>query len=133
LGAELYGAILFEAEGDSLFGTASFPAFKRGIEDGRIDGDKISFNVRFQEALEGSPRNTYKSLYGCAFRRPDSFEDAGRQGQSTGGIRDENRSVTSMLKSLAFSKANYFIDSAQELAWLALMSKHNCEYKKQIR
>ena len=44
---------MFQVEGDKLFGTASFLGFKRGIEDGRIDGDKISFNVRFHEALEG--------------------------------------------------------------------------------
>jgi hypothetical protein len=44
---------LFEAEGDTLFSTASFLAFKRGIEDGRIEGNKISFTVRFQETLEG--------------------------------------------------------------------------------
>ena len=44
---------LFQVEGDKLFGTASFLGFKRGIEDGRIDGDKISFTVRFSEALEG--------------------------------------------------------------------------------
>jgi hypothetical protein len=44
---------LFQAEGDKLFGTASFLALKRGIENGRIDGGKISFAVRFNEALEG--------------------------------------------------------------------------------
>ena len=44
---------LFQVEGDKLFGTASFLGFKRGIEDGRIDGDKISFNVRFHETVEG--------------------------------------------------------------------------------
>jgi hypothetical protein len=44
---------LFEAEGDKLFGTVTFLGFRRGIEDGRIEGDKISFNVRVNEALEG--------------------------------------------------------------------------------
>jgi len=53
LGPTYTERFLFQAEGDKLFGTASFLAFKRGIEDGRIDGDKISFNVRFQEAVEG--------------------------------------------------------------------------------
>ena len=42
---------LFHAEGDKLFGTASFLAFKRGIEEGQLSGDRISFSVRFQEAL----------------------------------------------------------------------------------
>ena len=53
---------LFQAEGDKLFGTASFLAFKRGIEDGRIEGDKISFTVRFQTVSEGMTsehRNRY--------------------------------------------------------------------------
>ena len=53
---------LFQAEGDKLFGTASFLGFRRGIEDGRIDGDKISFIVRFQAASEGMTsehRNRY--------------------------------------------------------------------------
>jgi hypothetical protein len=44
---------LFEAEGDKLFGTATFLGFRRGTADGRIEGDKISFNVRVNEALEG--------------------------------------------------------------------------------
>jgi hypothetical protein len=44
---------LFQAEDDKLFGTASFLALKRGIEDGRIDGDKISFSVTFQSAESG--------------------------------------------------------------------------------
>jgi hypothetical protein len=42
---------LFQAEGDKLFGTASFLTFKRGIENGRID-DKISFTVPFQTVSE---------------------------------------------------------------------------------
>jgi hypothetical protein len=42
------GRFWFQAEGDKLFGTGSFQAFKRGIEDGRIDGDRISFSVTFQ-------------------------------------------------------------------------------------
>jgi hypothetical protein len=53
---------LFQAEGDKLFGTVSFLGFRRGIEDGRIDGDKISFAVRFQAASEGMTsehRNRY--------------------------------------------------------------------------
>jgi hypothetical protein len=44
---------LFQAEGDKLFGSASFLAFKRGIEDGKIAGDKISFSVRFQSTDSG--------------------------------------------------------------------------------
>ena len=44
---------MFQAEGDKLFGTASFLASKRGIENGRVDGGKISFTIRFNEASEG--------------------------------------------------------------------------------
>jgi hypothetical protein len=44
---------LFQAEGGKLFGTASFRAFRHGIEDGRIDGDKISFSVAFQSNESG--------------------------------------------------------------------------------
>ena len=68
---------LFQVEGDKLFGTASFLGFKRGIEDGRIDGDKISFNVRFHEALEGMSTERTNRYAGGAFRRRDSFPDAG--------------------------------------------------------
>ena len=42
---------LFQAEGDRLFGTASFLGFKGGIEEGQLSGDRISFSVQFQEAL----------------------------------------------------------------------------------
>jgi hypothetical protein len=39
----------FEPQDSRLFGTASFLGADRGIEDGKIDGEDISFNVRFQE------------------------------------------------------------------------------------
>jgi hypothetical protein len=39
----------FQPEGEKLFGTVSFLAVKHGIEEGRVDGDKISFFVRFDE------------------------------------------------------------------------------------
>jgi hypothetical protein len=41
----------FQMEGQKLFGTASFLGFKRGIENGQIEGDRISFSVRYQEVL----------------------------------------------------------------------------------
>ncbi len=40
---------LFQPEGAKLFGTASFLGAKRGIEEGKIEGESISFIVRFQE------------------------------------------------------------------------------------
>jgi len=42
---------LFQIDGQQLLGTASFLGFKRGIEKGQIDGDTISFSVRYQEVL----------------------------------------------------------------------------------
>jgi hypothetical protein len=41
----------FEPEGGKLFGTATFLGAKRGIQDGRVGGDHISFNVRYEETL----------------------------------------------------------------------------------
>lgn len=64
----------FSLIGDKLFGTVYFLAFKRGIEDGRIDGDKISFTVRFQAASQGM---TSEHRYGHCVRQPDSFQNAG--------------------------------------------------------
>ncbi len=42
-------AFFFQPEGSKLFGTASFLGAKRGIEEGKIEGETISFFVRFQE------------------------------------------------------------------------------------
>ncbi|HEX6770358.1 MAG TPA: hypothetical protein VF208_13470, partial [Candidatus Binatia bacterium] len=38
----------FTPEGQTLFGTASFIGIKRGIEEGRIIGETITFKVRFE-------------------------------------------------------------------------------------
>ena len=46
----------FEPEGNKLFGTASFLGAKRGIEDGRIDGETISFSVVFEEIYGSTTR-----------------------------------------------------------------------------
>ena len=53
---------LFQPEGAKLFGTASFLGVKRGIEDGKIDGESISFIVRFQE-LAGDTTRDHKNYY----------------------------------------------------------------------
>jgi hypothetical protein len=45
---------LFQPEGAKLFGTASFLGVKRGIEDGRIEGENFSFVARFQENTGGT-------------------------------------------------------------------------------
>ncbi len=52
----------FEPEGNKLYGTASFLGAKRGIEDGRIDGDTISFSVVFEE-IYGSTTRTDRNRY----------------------------------------------------------------------
>ncbi|MGH7929446.1 MAG: hypothetical protein ACREQV_16780 [Candidatus Binatia bacterium] len=39
----------FQPEGSRLYGTASFLGYKRGIEDGKIEGDGLSFRVRYEE------------------------------------------------------------------------------------
>ena len=52
----------FQPEGAKLFGTASFLGVKRGIEDGRIDGDNFSFVLRFQEN-SGSAIVDHKNYY----------------------------------------------------------------------
>jgi hypothetical protein len=52
----------FKPEDSRLFGTASFLGAARGIEDGKIEGDVISFSVRFQEML-GSATTERKNNY----------------------------------------------------------------------
>jgi hypothetical protein len=52
----------FQPEGDRLFGTASFLASKRGIEDGKVEGTNISFIVRFQE-IAGDTTRERKNYY----------------------------------------------------------------------
>lgn len=52
----------FVPEGAKLFGTASFLGVKRGIEEGRIDGEKIAFLVRFQESA-GDLTADHKNYY----------------------------------------------------------------------
>lgn len=52
----------FQPEGDKLFGTASFLGMKRGIEDGKIDGDQLSFFARFDER-SGEQTVQHKNYY----------------------------------------------------------------------
>jgi hypothetical protein len=53
---------LFQPEGAKLFGTASFLGAKRGIEEGRIEGDNFSFLIRFQE-MSGDTTTDHKNYY----------------------------------------------------------------------
>jgi hypothetical protein len=52
----------FQPEDDKLFGTASFLGRKRGIEDGKAEGNRISFVVRFQE-IAGDVTRERKNYY----------------------------------------------------------------------
>jgi TIR domain len=52
----------FQPENGKLFGSASFLAARRGIEEGKFESENISFSVRFQEASGGTiteHKNTY--------------------------------------------------------------------------
>lgn len=53
----------FQPEGERIYGTASFLAAKRGIDDGKIIGDEITFSVRFQETSSQGNRDR-KNYYG---------------------------------------------------------------------
>ena len=55
-------AFLFQPEGSKLFGTASFLGARRGIEEGKVEGDTISFFVRFQETSADGARE-HKNYY----------------------------------------------------------------------
>jgi hypothetical protein len=61
-GAKSKERFFFEPEGDKIFGTASFLGSKRGIEDGKIEGDRISFRVSYEEML-GSVNRDVKNYY----------------------------------------------------------------------
>ncbi len=53
---------LFQPEGAKLFGTASFLGVKRGIEQGKIEGENISFFIHFQE-MSGGTTTEHKNYY----------------------------------------------------------------------
>ena len=47
-GAKHVESFFFQPEGKRLFGTAAFLGHRRGIEEGRLDGNDFSFFVSFQ-------------------------------------------------------------------------------------
>jgi hypothetical protein len=63
-GAKYTEQFFFQPEGDSLFGTAMFLQSKRGIENGKIIGDTISFQVRFEETSDGTTRTRWNRYEG---------------------------------------------------------------------
>jgi hypothetical protein len=52
-GAKYTEQFFFQPEGDRIFGTAMFLGSKRGIEDGVVVGETVSFRVRFEELMDG--------------------------------------------------------------------------------
>ncbi|HEX9787754.1 MAG TPA: toll/interleukin-1 receptor domain-containing protein [Candidatus Binatia bacterium] len=61
-GAKYTEPFFFQPEGNKLFGSAGFLGAKRGIEEGRIEGENISFFVRFQE-VSGDESRERKNYY----------------------------------------------------------------------
>ena len=79
-GAKYNEQFFFQPEGDRVFGTAMFLQSKRGIEDGKLTGETISFQVRFEEAADGTTRtrwNRYEGKVGGAEIRLRIFDDKG--------------------------------------------------------
>ena len=52
----------FQPEDNKLFGTASFLGAKRGIDEGKIEGENIAFFIRFQENSGGTTTD-HKNYY----------------------------------------------------------------------
>jgi hypothetical protein len=61
-GAKYREAFFFQPEGKVLFGTASFLGTKRGLEAGKVEGENISFFVRYEETA-GSQTRERKNYY----------------------------------------------------------------------
>ena len=61
-GAKYAEHFFFQPEGDKLFGTASFLGVKRGIEDGQIIGETVTFSVGFEE-ISGSTTRLRRNRY----------------------------------------------------------------------
>ena len=54
----------FQTEKGKLFGNASVRGAKRGIEEGKVQGENVSFFVRFQEAAGGTTTEHKNSYMG---------------------------------------------------------------------
>ena len=63
-GAKYTEQFFFEPEGDNLFGTAMFLQSKRGIENGKVIGDTISFQLRFEEMNDGTTKTRWNRYEG---------------------------------------------------------------------
>jgi hypothetical protein len=61
-GEQFKEEFFFQQENGKLFGNASFLGARRGIEEGKVEGENILFFVRFQEVSGGTTtehKNTY--------------------------------------------------------------------------
>ena len=63
-GAKYTESFFFQPEGSKLFGTASFLGAKRGIEEGKIERESISFYLRYEEASGGVSRERKNYYWG---------------------------------------------------------------------
>ncbi|MBM2803045.1 MAG: hypothetical protein HW419_938 [Deltaproteobacteria bacterium] len=63
-GAKYTEQFFLQPEGDRLFGTAMFLQSKRGIEDGKITGETISFQAQFEEVSDGTTRTRWNRYEG---------------------------------------------------------------------
>lgn len=63
-GAKYTEQFFFQPEGDKLYGTAMFLQAKRGIEDGKIAGETISFQVQFEEVIDSMARTRWNRYEG---------------------------------------------------------------------
>src|SRR5262245_8705877 len=61
-GEKIGELFFFQPEGNKLFGSASFLGAKRGIEEGKIEDDRLSFFIRFQES-SGGATTEHKNYY----------------------------------------------------------------------
>lgn len=61
-GEKFHEEFFFQAENGKLFGSVSVLARKRGIEEGKIEGENISFFVRFQE-VSGGAATDHENFY----------------------------------------------------------------------
>lgn len=78
--AKYQEVFFFTFEGPTLFGTASFIGIKRGIEEGRIIGETITFKVRFEETAGDGTRlgtNRYEGRLSGESLLIKFFDEAG--------------------------------------------------------
>jgi hypothetical protein len=84
----------FKADGNKLTGTMSNPRGEREIQNGKIDGDTITFDQTFERG-----GNSMKIVYtgkvsGDTIEFTRSFEGGGGQGKGKGGAGRGNATFT---------------------------------------